>query len=127
MNPLGIGTHIVECLRVAQLIERHGELFLRRVYTSREIEYCSSHRFATQQYAAQWAAKEAVLKALGIGFTDGMSWRDIEIRPLGGTRYTVAFGGTARQVCAARRVEQVLISMSHCRTHATAYAMALAE
>jgi holo-[acyl-carrier protein] synthase len=127
MNPLGIGTHIVECLRVAQLIERHGELFLRRVYTVREIEYCSSHRFATQQYAAQWAAKEAVLKALGIGFTDGMSWRDIEIRPQGGTRYTVAFGGPTRQVCAARRVAQVLVTMSHCRTHATAYAIALGE
>ena len=127
MNPLGVGTHIVECLRIAQLIERHGELFLRRVYTPREIEYCSSRRLATQQYAAQWAAKEAVLKALGTDFNSGISWRDIEIRPEGGIRYTVALGGQARDMCASQRIAQVLISMSHCRTHATAYAIALGE
>ena len=127
MNPLGVGTHIVECLRIAQLIERHGELFLRRVFTSREIEYCSSRRLVTQQYAAQWAAKEAVLKAMGTGFTGGISWRDIEIRPEGGIRHTVAMGGSARDICASQRIVQMLISMSHCRTHATAYAIALGE
>ena len=127
MNPLGVGTHIVECLRIAQLIERHGELFLRRVFTPREIEYCSSRRLVTQQYAAQWAAKEAVLKAMGTGFTGGISWRDIEIRPEGGIRHTVAMGGPARDICASQRIVQMLISMSHCRTHATAYAIALGE
>jgi holo-[acyl-carrier protein] synthase len=59
MNVVGIGTDIVECLRIAQMIERHGELFLRRVYTTREIEYCSARKAATQHYAGRWAAKEA--------------------------------------------------------------------
>ena len=67
MRVVGIGTDIVECLRIAQMIERHGELFLTRVYTSREIEYCSARKAATQHYAGRWAAKEAVLKALGFG------------------------------------------------------------
>ena len=122
-----MGTHIVECLRIAQLIERHGEMFLRRVYTAREIEYCSSRRHATQQYASQWCGKEAVLKALGIGFSSGMTWRDIEIRPDGGTRHTVSLAGLVREACAEQRVGQLLASLAHCRTHATAYVVAFSE
>lgn len=80
MNIAGIGTDIVECLRIAQMIERHGELFLTRVYTEREIQYCSSRKAATQHYAGRWAAKEAVLKAMGTGWAKGISWRDIEVR-----------------------------------------------
>ncbi|MCG8449345.1 MAG: holo-ACP synthase, partial [Pirellulales bacterium] len=72
---LGIGTDIIECLRIAQMIDRHGELFLRRVYTEHEIGYCSTKKSATQHYAGRWAAKEAVLKALGTGWRRGISWR----------------------------------------------------
>ena len=63
MSVIGIGTDIVECLRIARMIERHGELFINRVYTSHEIQYCSQRKAATQHYAGRWAAKEAVLKA----------------------------------------------------------------
>ncbi len=80
MNVLGIGTDIVECLRIAQMIERHGELFIDRVYTAHEIEYCRSRKQATQHFAGRWAAKEAVLKAIGTGWRRGISWRDIEVR-----------------------------------------------
>ena len=65
MNVIGIGTDIVETLRIAQMIERHGELFINRVYTPHEIHYCSARKASTQHYAGRWAAKEAVLKALG--------------------------------------------------------------
>ena len=61
---LGIGTDIIECLRIAQMIERHGELFINRVYTPQEIQYCQSRKMATQHFAGRWAAKEAILKAL---------------------------------------------------------------
>ena len=67
MNVLGGGTDITECLRIAQMIERHGELFVGRVYTPVEIDYCRSRRMATQHFAGRWAAKEAVLKAEGCG------------------------------------------------------------
>ena len=56
MNVIGIGTDIVETLRIAQMIERHGELFLHRVYTLREIEYCSARKAATQHYTVNSAA-----------------------------------------------------------------------
>ena len=75
MQILGTGTDIVECLRIAQLIQRHGELFITRVYTPAEIEYCSSRPAATQHYAGRWAAKEAVVKALGTARQRGFGWR----------------------------------------------------
>src|SRR4029077_870002 len=72
MQILGTGTDIVECLRIARMIDRHGELFISRVYTDAEIEYCSTRKAATQHYAGRWAAKEAVLKALGTGWRRGL-------------------------------------------------------
>jgi holo-[acyl-carrier protein] synthase len=127
MKIAGIGTDIVECLRIAQMIERHGELFLTRVYTEREIQYCSSRKAATQHYAGRWAAKEAVLKAMGTGWAKGISWRDIEVRNDERGRPSIMLGGTAREICERRGVRDVLISISHCRSHATAYAIAVAS
>ena len=98
MNVLGVGTDITECLRIAQMIERHGELFVGRVYTPVEIEYCRSRKMATQHFAGRWAAKEAVLKALGTGWRRGISWRDIEIRNAPGGRPQAALSGGAAEV-----------------------------
>jgi holo-[acyl-carrier protein] synthase len=121
---IGIGTDIIECLRIAQMIERHGELFINRVYTPLEIQYCQSRKLATQHYAARWAGKEAVLKALGTGWRRGISWRDIEIRNDPGGRPTVALRGGVRDVVEELGIIEMHISLSHCRSHATAYAIA---
>jgi holo-[acyl-carrier protein] synthase len=126
MNVVGIGTHIIECLRIAQMIERHGELFVQRAYTAREIEYCSSRKAATQHYAGCWAGKEAVLKALGTAWVRGISWRDVEIVTGRDGRPTVLTGGAVRDLCQRQGIYQILISVAHCRSHATAYAMAMA-
>lgn len=127
MTVIGIGTDIVECLRIAQMIERHGELFLSRVFTSREIEYCSARKAATQHYAGRWAAKEAVLKALGTGWARGIQWRDIEIRNDSSGKPSVALGGGAREICERLGVADMLVSISHCRSHATAFAIAIGD
>ncbi len=127
MTIFGIGTDIVECLRIAQMIERHGELFITRVYTTHEIGYCQSRKQATQHFAGRWAAKEAVLKALGTGWRRGISWRDVEIRNLKAGTPTVTLYGGARDYMEQQRIAQVMISISHCRSHATAYAIALSD
>jgi holo-[acyl-carrier protein] synthase len=127
MSILGIGTDIVECLRIAQMIERHGELFIHRVYTAHEIQYCQNRKQATQHYAGRWAAKEAVLKAIGTGWRRGISWRDVEVRNLAGGRPVVIMHGGVRDVAEEMGVGQMLISISHCRSHATAYALAIEE
>jgi holo-[acyl-carrier protein] synthase len=124
---IGIGTDIIECLRIGQMIERHGELFINRVYTPHEILYCQSRKMAIQHFAGRWAAKEAVLKALGTGWRKGISWRDIEIHNDPGGRPSVVLRGGARDVVDRLGITEMLISISHCRTHATAYAVAQAE
>lgn len=127
MNVLGIGTDIVECLRIAKMIERHGELFINRVYTAEEIKYCQQRKAATQHFAGRWAAKEAILKALGTGWVKGISWRDMEVRSRANGQPVVAFRGGAREVVERLGVQEMLISISHCRSHATAHAIALGE
>jgi len=127
MDVLGIGTDIIECLRIAQMIERHGELFINRVYTDHEIAYCRARKAATQHFAGRWAAKEAVLKALGTGWRRGISWRDIEVRNQPSGQPVIALRGGARDVIEATGIQQMLISISHCRSHATAYALAVGQ
>jgi holo-[acyl-carrier protein] synthase len=124
MNILGVGTDIVECLRIARMIERHGELFIARVYTDQEIEYCSARKAATQHYAGRWAAKEAVLKSLGTGWQGGISWRDIEIRNDRHGSPSVTLRAAAREVCEQARIRRVHVSISHCRSYAMACAIA---
>jgi len=125
VNVIGIGTDIVDCARIAKMIEKHGELFICRVYTDLEIGYCSSRKEATQHYAGRWAAKEAVLKALGTGWARGIQWRDIEIRNDVVGKPSVHLFGGAKKAADKIYVDKMMISISHCRTHATAYAMAI--
>lgn len=127
MKVLGIGTDIIECLRIAQMIERHGELFINRVYTPYEIRYCSSRKQATQHYSGRWAAKEAILKALGTGWRRGISWRDIEVRNDSQGKPVVGLRGGARDLVEQLGIREMLVSISHCRSHAMAYALAIGD
>jgi holo-[acyl-carrier protein] synthase len=127
MDILGIGTDIVECPRIGKMIEQYGELFLRRIYTAREIRYCQARKHAIEHFAGRWAAKEAILKALGTGWSRGIAWTDIEIRPGETGQPQVMVCGVAKEVARERGIADILISISHCRTYATAYAMAVAR
>ena len=124
MSIVGVGIDIVECLRIAQMIERHGELFITRVYTDIEIEYCTTRKAATQHYAGRWAAKEAVLKALGTGWRRGIGWRDIEIRNDRKGTPTVKLRGGAKDVMDRAGIRTMHVSISHCRSYAVAYVVA---
>ena len=107
------------------MIERHGDLFLGRVFTPAEIDYCSARKASTQHYAGRWAAKEAVLKALGTGWVRGIGWRDIEVRNDVAGKPSVLLGGGARELCEKHGIGEMLVSISHCRSHATALAIAM--
>jgi holo-[acyl-carrier protein] synthase len=125
MEIVGIGTDIVECLRVGRMIEEHGELFLTRVFTEREVRYCQARKRATEHFAARWAAKEAVLKALGTGWRRGLGWTDIEVRTEASGRPQVLLCGAAKDIAQSLRVGDILLSLAHCRAYATAYALAV--
>jgi holo-[acyl-carrier protein] synthase len=129
MNPvtkgqlIRIGTDIIECARIAQMIEKHGETFLTRVFTAREIQYCSTRRAANQHYAGRWAAKEAVLKVLGTGWAKGIQWTDIEVVNETSGAPTIRMVNKASDIAANLGIREVQISISHCRAYATAFAV----
>jgi holo-[acyl-carrier protein] synthase len=125
MEIIGIGTDIVECLRVGRMIERHGELFLTRVYTEREIRYCQERTRTTEHFAARWAAKEAILKCLGTGWHRGLAWTDMEVRVEAGGRPRVLLCGSAKDLAQTLRINDILLTLAHCRAYATAYALAV--
>jgi len=125
MQIIGIGTDIVECVRIARMIERHGETFLTRIFTDHELRYCRSRKGATEHFAARWAAKEAVLKCLGTGMAKGLSWTEIEVRNDPGGRPRVAVRGAAGDLAQRQHISEFLISLSHCRSYATAHCLAV--
>lgn len=122
---VGLGTDIVEIVRIGKMVERHGELFLNRVYTADEIRYCQRRRECYQHFAGRWAAKEAVMKTLGTGFVKGVSWRDIEVQSLQSGQPVIKFYGATKEFCAGLGIDDVLITISHCRAYATATAIAV--
>lgn len=127
MKIIGLGTDIVEIVRIGQMVERHGEVFLDRVYTEEEIRYCRKRKEMYQHLAGRWAAKEAVMKTLGTGWGKGVSWKDIEVRTDQMGRPTILLNGGTKEVAQKQGIDEVLITISHCRTFATATAVATAN
>lgn len=126
MRVIGIGTEIIECVRIAKMIERHGELFLERVYTGSEVEYCTKRSSATQHFAARWAAKEATMKAIG-GRGHGLRWIDIVVTTDVSGHHGIVLTGHAAELALRLGIDDFQISLGRCRTHATAFVIAAAN
>jgi holo-[acyl-carrier protein] synthase len=120
-----MGIDIAEVERVKAAIERHGEAFLRRVYTAREKEYCEKFKNKYERYAGRFAAKEATMKALGTGWSRGVRWVDVEVVRQSGGRPTIFLQGEAAKVASALGVERVALSITH--TSAQAFAQVIFE
>jgi holo-[acyl-carrier protein] synthase len=125
MEIVGIGTQIVECVRIGRMIQEHGELFLARVFTPKEMRHCRLRKNSTEHFAGQWAAKEAVLKALGMHSVKGLAWTDLEILHKAGQRSKVHLQGAIKDHADQKDVGEILVTLAHCRAYATAYAIAL--
>ncbi|VTR97339.1 acp synthase : Holo-[acyl-carrier-protein] synthase OS=Singulisphaera acidiphila (strain ATCC BAA-1392 / DSM 18658 / VKM B-2454 / MOB10) GN=acpS PE=3 SV=1: ACPS [Gemmata massiliana] len=124
MEILGLGTQVMECARVRQLLDEHADAFLRQVYTDREVRFCNTKRQTTEQYTALWAAKEAVFRALGTTWKRGMNWTDVEIFCDPGTPPHATVSGATRELMAARGANHVMLTLAFCRSFATATAIA---
>lgn len=122
---VGMGIDIAEVERVKAAIERHGEAFLRRVYTPRERQYCEKFKNKYERYAGRFAAKEATMKALGTGWSRGGRWVDVEVVRQSGGRPTISLAGEAAKVASALGVERVALSITH--TSAQAFAQVIFE
>ena len=110
---LGLGVDISEVNRIEAAITRHGDAFLKRVFTSAEIAYCERHRNRFERYAGRFAAKEATMKALGTGWTRGVRWVDIEVTRLPTGKPTMALHGATREHAQRLGVRQIHLSITH--------------
>jgi holo-[acyl-carrier protein] synthase len=109
----GIGIDLVRVRRIEEALERWGDRFRKRVYTSGEIEYCLKKRNPSPNFAARFAAKEALVKALGIGMRRGVHWRNIEVArgPLG--KPVLKLNGQAAEICQREKITGIFVSLTH--------------
>ena len=114
------GVDIVEIPRVGRVAERYGRRFLDRVYTEREQAYC---RGRAPQLATRFAAKEAVMKALGTGVR-GVPWKDVEVVRQRGRAPAIELHGAAAARAASMGIERMAVSLSHSRDMAVAFVVA---
>ncbi len=101
-------------------VVRYGNRFLERIFTAREIVYADRKANRFERYAARFAAKEAGMKALGVGWTGGVTWQDFEVVNLPSGRPTLKFHGRAAEIAAKLGVRSVALSLTHTKEQALA-------
>ena len=118
---IGLGIDIIEIDRIKISIDKYGEKFLSKIFTPAEINYCQSKANKFQHFAARFAAKEAVYKALATGWQEVLSWQDIEIlnEPTGMPQ--VSMGGRLKEFLAEDK--SLKISISHSKNYVTCVAI----
>ena len=123
---VGLGVDIVEIERMRKILKR-SPAFARKVFSAEECRYCDATAQPAVHYATRFAAKEAVLKALGTGFSQGIGARDVEVRRTSKGRPYAVLTGRAKQVAQALGVRELPLSLSYTHTDAVACAMAITE
>jgi holo-[acyl-carrier protein] synthase len=109
----GIGVDLVKVARIAAAIQRHGERFLNRVFTPREIAYCQRRRGSDSALALRFAAKEAFSKALGVGLRrDGIRWREVEVVANSLGKPELLVSGRAAELCAEAGITNMHLSLT---------------
>ena len=121
----GIGIDVVEVERVESSMAEFGDRFASRVFTDAERAYCDSQKRPAIHYAARFAAKEAVAKALGTGIGKDLSWLDMEIRRRESGEPEVFLSGDGAQFAKDNNLGQIKISLTHAQHYAAANAVAL--
>ncbi|NQU95454.1 MAG: holo-ACP synthase [Candidatus Omnitrophica bacterium] len=122
---VGTGIDIVEIGRFRKAKKKWGKNFLNKIFTENEIAYSKKRRFQEQHLAARFAAKEAVLKAFGDKISSVHNWQDIEILNDRTGKPYIRFHKSAKKLKKKEKIDDVILSMSHCKGHAVANAILL--
>ncbi len=110
---IAIGIDLVEVSRLEDVFARRGERFRARVFTEGEISYCEALGSKFASYAARFAAKEAVMKALGTGWSEGVGWKDIEVVSTPGVAPAITLHKQARDRMREIGASRVHVSLTH--------------
>jgi holo-[acyl-carrier protein] synthase len=117
----GVGVDLVRVDRIDKAIKRFGERFLRRVFTPREIEYCTGRIWAVSGFAMRFAAKEAFSKALGVGLRQGgIRWREVEVVPDPRGKPEILVSGRAARLCEEAGIRGMHLTLTDEDNHAVA-------
>jgi holo-[acyl-carrier protein] synthase len=121
------GIDLVDCPRIEEMIERHGDHFLDRVFTPAEQKQANEVKNRIEKLCGRFAAKEAVLKLLGTGWRGKIAWTDIEIvnNPLGKPKVTIS--GEVKKIADEMKIGEINLSISHTANFVMASAMALTK
>jgi holo-[acyl-carrier protein] synthase len=127
MEIVAHGIDLVDCPRIEQMIQRHGERFIMRVFTAAEQAYAQANKNDVEKLAGRFAAKEAILKLMGTGWRGKIAWTDIEIINNAVGQPEVTLGGEVRKIADKLGINHVSVSITHTANFAIASAVALAE
>lgn len=122
---LGLGSDLAEVSRIERSISQFGERFLARIYSTREREYALSKANSAERLAARFAAKEAGMKAIGTGWSQGVTWHDFEVVNAPSGQPSLRLTGKAQQIADRIGVKQISLSLTH--TAILAFAVVILE
>jgi holo-[acyl-carrier protein] synthase len=126
MRIIGQGIDLIECKRIRDVWQRHGDRFSERILTDAELQYV--RKFAKEivpRMAGRFAVKEAILKVLGTGYRGKITWRDMEILNDGNGRPHVTLTGECRRIAEKRGITEITVSITHTENYAAATALGI--
>ncbi|MEP0845030.1 MAG: holo-ACP synthase [Phycisphaerae bacterium] len=124
MTIIGLGMDLIECRRIRDIWQRHGDRLTDRLLTEAELAYCRRYSAdVVQRVAGRFAAKEAILKVLGTGWRGRIAWRDMEILNDSAGKPTVTLAGECRTIAARLGITEVFVSITHTEHYAAATAI----
>lgn len=127
MDIIAHGIDLVDCPRIEEMLGKHGDRFLNRVFTPAEQDCARDRKNSIENYAGRFAAKEAILKLIGTGWRGKIAWTDIEVTNDPAGRPIVALSGEVERIARELGIERISISITHTANFAIASAVALAR
>jgi holo-[acyl-carrier protein] synthase len=127
MEIVAHGIDLVDCPRIEKMIQRHGDRFIKKVFTAAEQAYAEANKNKIEKLAGRFAAKEAVLKLMGTGWRGKIAWTDIEIINNSAGQPEVTLDGEVKKIAEKLGVKHISVSITHTANFAIASAVALAE
>ena len=118
---MGIGVDIIEIERIERMLKKYPN-FRSKIFSAREIAYCEQKKYPAPHYAARFAAKESIMKALGTGWVEPVRWKDLEIVDDPSGKPLVNLKGGSRLVGNKMGIKEIMVSLSHCKAYAVAIA-----
>ena len=127
MKNIAHGIDLVDFPRIEEMVKRHGERFLDRIFTPTEQAYADSNENGVEKLAGRFAAKEAILKLIGTGWRGKIAWTDIEITNTPTGQPEVTLTGEVKKIADKLRIEDISVSITHTANFAIASAVALTK